>query len=71
MKKKRFENFKKERFKSLDEDLDDDLENYLENANFMNIKFINLHVIFFFDLILNCLANKHFKIKHHLFFSRF
>jgi hypothetical protein len=26
---------------------------------------------FFLDLILNCFANKHFKIKHHSFFSRF
>jgi hypothetical protein len=45
---KRFENFEKKRFKNLDEDFDDDLENDLENANFMNTKFVNLHVIFFF-----------------------
>ncbi len=61
----------KKRFENLDEDLDDDLKNDFKNANFMNTKFVNLHVIFFFDLILNCFANKHFKIKHHLFFSRF
>jgi hypothetical protein len=26
---------------------------------------------FFLDLILNCFADKHFKIKHHSFFSKF
>ncbi len=61
----------KKRFENLDENLDDDFENDLENANFMNTKFVNLRVIFFFDLILNYFANKHFKIKHHSFFSRF
>ncbi len=62
----------KERFENLDENLDDDLENDFENMTFMNTKFVNLHVIFFFlDLILNCFANKHFKIKHHSFFSTF
>jgi hypothetical protein len=61
----------KKRFESLDEDLDDDFENDLENASFMNTKFVNLHVIFFFDLILNSFADKHLKIKHHSFFSKF
>ncbi len=46
--KKRFENFKKKRFENLDEDFNDDLENDLENANSMNTKFVNLHVIFSF-----------------------
>jgi hypothetical protein len=49
-KKKRLENLEKKRFESLDEDLDDDLENDFENANFMNTKFVNLHVIFFFSI---------------------
>jgi hypothetical protein len=40
----------KKRFENLDEDLDDDLKNNLENANFMNTKFVNLHVIFFFSI---------------------
>ncbi len=53
----------KKRFENLDEDFDDDLENDLENANFMNTKFVNLHVFFFLDLILNCLANKHLKSR--------
>ncbi len=48
--KKRLENFEKERFENLDEDLDDDLENDLKNANFMNTKFVNLHVIFSFSI---------------------
>ncbi len=48
--KRRFENFEKKRFENLDEDLDDDLENDFENANFINTKFINLHVIFFFSI---------------------
>ncbi len=48
--KKRFENFEKERFESLDEDLDNDLENDFKNMNFMNIKFVNLHVIFSFSI---------------------
>jgi hypothetical protein len=71
--KKRFENLEKKRFKNLDEDLDDDLENDLENANFMNTKFVNLHVIFFFDLILNCFANKHLKSRLNIthFFRNF
>jgi hypothetical protein len=37
----------KECFENLDEDLDNDLENNLKNANFMNIKFVNLYIIFF------------------------
>ncbi len=61
----------KKRLENLDEDLDDDRENDFENASFMNTKFVNLHVIFFFDLILNCFADKHFKIKHYSSFSRF
>jgi hypothetical protein len=40
----------KERFENLDEDLDDDLKSDLENANFMNTKFVNLHVIFSFSI---------------------
>jgi hypothetical protein len=48
--KKRFENFEKKRLESLDENLNDDLENDFENANFMNIKFVNLHVIFSFSI---------------------
>jgi hypothetical protein len=40
----------KKRFENLDEDFNDDLENDLENANFMNIKFVNLHVIFSFSI---------------------
>ncbi len=40
----------KKRFENLDEDLDDDLENDLESANFMNTKFVNLHVIFSFSI---------------------
>jgi hypothetical protein len=48
--KKRFENLEKERFENLDEDLDDDLESDLKNANFMNTKFVNLHVIFSFSI---------------------
>ncbi len=37
----------KKRFENLDEDLDDDLKSDFESANFMNTKFVNLHVIFF------------------------
>ncbi len=48
--KKRLEDFEKKRFENLDEDLDDDLENDFENANFMNTKFVNLHVIFSFSI---------------------
>jgi hypothetical protein len=48
--RKRFESFEKERFESANEDLDDDLENDLENASFMNIKLVNLHVIFSFSI---------------------
>jgi hypothetical protein len=48
--KKRFENLEKKHFENLDEDLDDDLENDLESANFMNTKFVNLHVIFSFSI---------------------
>jgi hypothetical protein len=48
--KKRFENLEKKRLENLDEDLDDDLENDLESANFMNTKFVNLHVIFSFSI---------------------
>jgi hypothetical protein len=40
----------KERLENLDENLDDDLENDLKNANFMNTKFVNLHVIFSFSI---------------------
>jgi hypothetical protein len=49
-KKKRFEDFEKKRFENLDENLDDDFENDFENANFMNTKFVNLHVIFSFSI---------------------
>ncbi len=48
--KKRLENLEKERFENLDESLDDDLENDFENANFMNTKLVNLHVIFSFSI---------------------
>jgi hypothetical protein len=48
--KKRFENLEKKRFENLDENLDDDLENDFENANSMNTKFVNLHVIFSFSI---------------------
>jgi glucan phosphoethanolaminetransferase (alkaline phosphatase superfamily) len=48
--KKRFENLERKRFENLDENLDDDFENNLENANSMNTKFVNLHVIFFFSI---------------------
>jgi hypothetical protein len=48
--RKRFENLEKKRFENLDEDLNDDLENDFENANFMNTKFVNLHVIFSFSI---------------------
>jgi hypothetical protein len=48
--RKRFENLEKERFENLDEDFDDDLENDFESANFMNTKFVNLHVIFSFSI---------------------
>jgi hypothetical protein len=48
--RKRFENLKKKRFENLDENLDDELENDFKNANFMNIKFVNLHVIFSFSI---------------------
>ncbi len=40
----------KKRFKNLDESLNDDFKNDLENANFMNTKFVNLHVIFSFSI---------------------
>jgi hypothetical protein len=46
--KERLENLEKERFENLDESFDDDFKNDFENANFMNTKFVNLHVIFFF-----------------------
>jgi hypothetical protein len=36
----------KKRFKNLDEDFNEDFKNDLKNANFMNIKFVSLHVIF-------------------------
>jgi hypothetical protein len=45
--KKRFENLEKKRLENLDESLDDNLESDFENANFMNTKLVNLHVIFF------------------------
>jgi hypothetical protein len=61
----------KKSFKNLDEDFNDDFENDFENANFINTKFVNLHIIFFLDLILNCFANKYFKIKNDSFFLRF
>jgi hypothetical protein len=48
--KKRLENLEKKRFESLDEDLDDDFKSDLKNANFMNTKFVNLHVIFSFSI---------------------
>jgi hypothetical protein len=48
--KKRLESLEKRRFENLDEDLDDDLKSDLENANFMNTKFVNLHVIFSFSI---------------------
>ncbi len=48
--KERFKNLEKERFENLDEDLDDDLESDFENANSMNTKFVNLHVIFSFSI---------------------
>jgi hypothetical protein len=48
--KERFENLEKKRLENLDEDLDDDLESDFENANFMNTKFVNLHVIFSFSI---------------------
>jgi hypothetical protein len=48
--RKRFESLEKRRLESLDEDLDDDLESDLENANFMNTKLVNLHVIFSFSI---------------------
>jgi hypothetical protein len=48
--KKRFENLEKERLENANENLDDDLKNDLENANFMNIKLVNLHVIFSFSI---------------------
>jgi hypothetical protein len=41
---------KKKRFKNLDENLDDDFESDFKNANFMNTKFVNLHVIFSFSI---------------------
>jgi hypothetical protein len=56
----------KENLENLDENLDEDLE----NANLMNTKLVNLHVIFFFDLILNCFVDKHLKIKHYSSFSK-
>jgi archaellum component FlaC len=40
----------KKRFENLDEDFDDDFENNFKNASFMNTKFVNLHVIFFFSI---------------------
>jgi hypothetical protein len=40
----------KKRFEDLDKDLDDDFKSDFENANFMNIKFVNLHVIFSFSI---------------------
>jgi hypothetical protein len=48
--KKRFENFEKRRLEDLDENLDDDFKNDFKNANFMNTKFVNLHVIFSFSI---------------------
>jgi hypothetical protein len=48
--KKRLKDLEKKRFENLDENLDDDLESDFENANFMNTKFINLHVIFSFSI---------------------
>jgi hypothetical protein len=48
--KERFENLEKERLKDFDESLDDDFENDFKNANFMNTKFVNLHVIFSFSI---------------------
>jgi hypothetical protein len=50
MKKKRFENLEKRRFENANEDFDDDFENDFKNANFMNTKFVNLHVIFSFSI---------------------
>ncbi len=40
----------KKRFENFNEDLDDDLENDFESTNFMNTKFVNLHVIFSFSI---------------------
>jgi hypothetical protein len=40
----------KKRFENLDENFDDDFESDFENANFMNTKFVNLHVIFSFSI---------------------
>jgi hypothetical protein len=40
----------KEHLENLDEDLNDDFKNDFENANFMNTKFVNLHVIFSFSI---------------------
>jgi hypothetical protein len=48
--KKRFENLEKERLENASESLDDDFENDLENANSMNTKLVNLHVIFSFSI---------------------
>jgi hypothetical protein len=48
--KRRFENLEKRRFESLDESFDDDLKNDFKNANSMNTKFVNLHVIFSFSI---------------------
>jgi hypothetical protein len=48
--KKRFENVEKKRFENLDEDLDDDFKNDFKNANFMNTKFVNLYINFFFSI---------------------
>jgi hypothetical protein len=48
--KKRFENLEKKRLENANEDLDDDLENDFKRTNFMNIKLVNLHVIFSFSI---------------------
>jgi hypothetical protein len=37
-------------FKNLDKNLDDDFKNNHKNANFINTKFVNLHVIFSFSI---------------------
>jgi hypothetical protein len=39
-----------ERFENLDENFDDDFKSDFKNTNFMNTKFVNLHVIFSFSI---------------------
>jgi hypothetical protein len=40
----------KKRFENFNENLDDDLKNDLEDTNFMNTKFLNLHIILSFSI---------------------